>query len=190
MSHSIKPEEHELQQARQVIETAIESSQYVLKKDKAFTVHLGHAEKDDVGDFGVYGKARDSENGRIFFNTSVENWKQNLNELTVDIYGQAWFYEKEDNQEFVWQEFLANTTGLLLIDEISEGREPDYKSLKEEWNEKKESLSEQISFENQDNFSWQLKLILGRKLLDEYELEDFPELNRSDVVEAGDETFL
>lgn len=190
MNYSIKPEEHEIQQARQVVETAIESTMYVLEKEKSFTVHLGHAEKEEVGDFGVFGKARDSENGQIFFNTSADDWKQNLNDLTIDIYGQAWFYEKEENHEFVWQQLLANTTGLLLIDQISEGREPNYNGLQEEWSEKKENLSEQLSFDKQDNFSWQLKLILGRKLLDDHELNDFPELKRSDVIEAGDETFL
>jgi hypothetical protein len=101
MNHSIKPEEHELQQARQIVETAIESSKYTLDKQKPFTLHLGHAERDEVGDFGVFGKARDSENGQIFFNTSKDGWKQNLNDLTIDIYGQAWFYENKENHEFV-----------------------------------------------------------------------------------------
>jgi hypothetical protein len=190
MNYSIKPEEHELQQAQQIVETAIDSSRHVLEKGKPFTVHLGHAAKVEVGEFGVFGKARDSENGQIYFNTSVESWKQNLNDLTLDIYGQSWFYEKVDSVQFVWQQLLANTTGLLLIDQISEGREPDYNSLQEEWSEKKEDLSEQLSIEKQENFSWQLKLKLGRKLLDSYELKEFPELKRSDVIEAGDETFL
>jgi len=56
--------------------------------------------------------------------------------------------------------------------------------------EKKQDLSDQLSIENQENFSWQLKLILGRKLLDSYELDDFPDLNRSDVIEAGHNSFL
>lgn len=190
MNYSIKPEKYELQQAQQIIETAIESSKNILEKEEPFTVHLGHATEEEVGNFGVFGKSKNSENGQIHFNSSIDNWKQNLNDLTIDIYGQAWFYEKEENHEFIWQQLLANTTGLLLIDQISEGREPDYNSLQEEWSEKKENLSEQLSIENQENFSWQLKLKLGRKLLDEYELNEFPELNRSDVVEAGDETFL
>lgn len=189
MSYSIKPEEHELQQAQQVVETAIESCRHTLEKEQRFTLHLGHADKTEVGDFGVFGEARGSENGQIYFNTSIDGWKQNLNDLTIDIYGQAWFYEKEENHEFIWQELLANTTGLLLIDHISEGREPDHNSLEEEWSEKKEDLSEQL-INSRENFSWQLKLIIGRKLLENYEFEDLPELNRSDIIEAGDETFL
>lgn len=188
MNYSIKPEEHELQQARQVVETAIESSRHTLDKQQPFTLHLGHADKAEVGNFGVFGEARGSENGQIYFNTSVDGWKQNLNDLAIDIYGQSWFYEKEKNHEFVWQQLLANTTGLLLIDQISEGREPDYNGLEDEWNEKKEELSEQL-INSRENFSWQLKLILGRKLLDKHNLKEFPDLKRSDVIEAGDEVF-
>lgn len=190
MNYSIKPEEHELREARQVIETAIETCRHTLEKEESLHIHLGHAEKDEVGEFGVFGEASNSENGRIYFNTSAENWKQNLNDLTLDIYGQTWFYEKNDNHEFVWQQLLADITGLLLIEQVSEGREPDYNGLEEEWKQKKENLSEQLSTGSRENFSWQLKLILGRKLLDNHELEDLPDLKRSDVIEAGDEAFL
>jgi len=190
MNYSIKPEKHELEQARQLVETAIDSCKYTLDKKEPLKIHLGHAEKQQVGEFGVFGKARDSKNGQIFFNSSSDNWKQNINDLAIDIYGQTWFYENIENHMFIWQQFLANTTGLLLLDQISDGREPDYKGLKEEWNEKKQDLSEQLSLEQQENFSWQLKVILGRKLLDNYDLTDFPNLKRSDVIDAGDKTFL
>lgn len=189
MEYSIKPEEHELREARQVVEAAIESSRYVLEKEKSLNFHLGHTGKDEVGGFGVFGNAQSSENARIFFNTSVDGWKQNLNDLTIDVYGQSWFYEKAENMEFIWQQFLASTTGLLLLEQVSDGREPDYNGLEDEWSEKKQNLSDQLSVEKQENFSWQLKLILGQKLLEDHDLEDFPKLKRSDVIEAGDELF-
>lgn len=189
MNYSIKPEEHELRQARQIVETAIESSKHVLEKEDSLTLNLGHVSKDAVGSFGVFGEARTSESGNIHFNTSVENWKQNLNDLTLDIYGQSWFYEK-NKPEFVWQQMLANITGLLLIDQVSDGREPNYNGLEDEWRDKKDEVSEKLSYEKQENFSWELKLLLGRKLLDSYDLSELSDLNRSDVIEAGDETFL
>lgn len=189
MKYSIKPEKHELQQAHQVVEKSIESSKHALQKEQPLRIHLGYAEKEEVGDFGVFGEATDSKNGRIYFNTSKDTWKQNLTELTIDIYGQAWFYEKIDKLEFVWQQLLAETTGLLLLDKISEGREPDYNGLQGEWKQKKENLSEEIASGNKA-YSWQLKLIVGRKLLDDYDLEDLPTLNKSDLIEAGDKAFL
>lgn len=188
MSYSIKPEDHELSQARQVVENTIDSVKYTLEKEKALSLHLGHASKAETGEFGAFGHAENSENARLMFNTSSDNWKESLKELTVDVYGQAWFYENEDNHEFVWQQLLASITGLLLIEKVSNGREPDYNGLQEEWSEKKENLSEQL-VKSPENFSWQLKLILGRKLLEEHELEDFPDLKRSNVIEAGDEAF-
>lgn len=190
MNYSIKPEEHELREALQVVKGALESCRHTLEKDENLSIHLGYAERSETGEFGAFGSAKSSESARILFNTSVDNWKQNLNDLTIDIYGQAWFYEKAESIEFVWQQVLAATTGLLLINRISEGREPNYNGLQEEWRQKKEELSEQLSLENRDSFSWQLKLILGKELLEDNELKDFPGLKRSDVLEAGDDAFL
>jgi hypothetical protein len=118
----------------------------------------------------------------------VDGWKDNLEDLTADVYGQSWFYEKSEIN-FKWQQMLASITGLMLIEEISESKQIDLEEFREEWAENKTEISEQVSIENPVNISWQLKTAIGRKLLEEHELEDFPELKRSDVLEAGDALF-
>jgi hypothetical protein len=77
----------------------------------------------------------------------------------------------------------------MLIEEISEPREIDVEELQEEWAEKKTRISDKVSAENRGNLSWQLKLAIGRELTENHDLEDLPDLNRSDVLEAGDSLF-
>lgn len=188
MEYSISPEEHELRQARQIVEKTLESCSYVLEKEEELKVNLGHAEKEEARDYGVFGTARTSDSARIYFNPDTDGWKDNLEDLVADVFGQAWFYENSDT-ELKWQQLLASITGLMVIEKISEPREVERTGLKEEWAEKKTGLSERVSIENQEDLSWQLKTLIGRKLLEEYKLEDLPGLNRSDVLDAGDSVF-
>ncbi|QGA80051.1 hypothetical protein [Candidatus Nanohalobium constans] len=187
MNYSIKPEEHELREARQAVEKTLEGCKYVLEKDEDLEFSLGHTGLDAVEGFGVSGTALSPSTAEIFFNTEVDSWKENLEDLTADIYGQTWFYENSE-VNFVWQQVLASITGLMVIEKISDQKGVEIEDLQEEWAEKKTDISEQIS-EQPENLSWQLKTAIGHELLEEYELEEFPELNRTDVLEAGDSLF-
>jgi hypothetical protein len=187
MSYSIKPEEHELRAAREAVEKTLESCRYVLEKDEELEISLGHTDPDSVGEFGVSGAAVSPERAELFFNTEAEGWEGNLEDLTADVYGQAWFYEHCE-VTFVWQQVLASITGLMVIEKVSEERDVETEELQEEWAEKKTGISEEIS-EKPENLSWQLKTALGHKLLEKCDLEDLPELNRTDVLEAGDSLF-
>jgi hypothetical protein len=188
MGYSIRPEEHELRKAKEAVEKIIESCSYVLEKEEDLSVNLGYADKEEAEEFGAFGMARTSDSARILFNTEVDGWEDNLENLAADVYGQSWFYEKSE-VNFVWQRVLASITGLMLIEEISETREVELDSLREEWAEKKTEISEKVSVENVGTLSWKLKAEIGRELLEEHDLEDLPELKRSDVLEAGDALF-
>jgi len=158
-----------------------------LDKENDLRVNIGYANKDETGSYGVFGQAISPESAEVFFNSGVDSWKDNLEDLTADIYGQTWFYENSE-VNFVWQQLLASITGLMVIEQVSEPKEVEISEFKEEWAEKKTNLSEEYYGETVE-LSWQLKASIGRKLLEEYELEDFPALNRSDVLEAGDSLF-
>ena len=187
MNYSIKPEEHELRKAKQTVEKALEGAKYVLDKEEDLEINLGYASLEEVGEFGVFGSAVTPKEVEIFFNPNVEGWKNNLKDLAADLYGQTWFYENSE-VNFVWQQVLASTVGLIVIEKVSEEKEFEIEEFKEEWAEKKTKISQEIS-KASENLSWQLKLDIGHKLLEEHELEDFPDLNRSDVLEAGDKLF-
>lgn len=187
MTYSVKPEEHELRTARDAVERAVEACQYVVEKEEELEVSLGHIGREDVGEFGAFGEAVTSENARIYFNAEVDGWQENLEDLAADVYGQTWFYENSE-VNFVWQQVLASITGLIVIEEISEEKEFEVEGFREEWAEKKTDLSEEIS-KGHENLSWQLKVGIGRKLLEDNDLRDLPDLNRTDVLEAGDALF-
>jgi hypothetical protein len=188
MTYSIKPEKHELREARETVEKIISSCKYILEKDEDLSINLGYADKEETGEFGVFGTAKTSESAQIYFNTDVDDWRENLEDMAADVYGQTCFYENSE-VNFNWQRALASITGLMLIEEISEPREIDVEELQEEWAEKKTRISDKVSAENRGNLSWQLKLAIGRELTENHDLEDLPDLNRSDVLEAGDSLF-
>lgn len=188
MEYSIKPEKHELREAREIVEKIIESCKYVLEKEENLSVNLGYANRSETGEFGAFGAAETPKSATIYFNAQVDGWKDNLEDLSADVYGQSWFYENSEIN-FKWQQALASVTGLMLIEQISEQKEIEIEALQEEWAEKKTEISEKVSAENPENLSWQLKSAIGRKLLEENELEDLSELNRTDVLEAGDALF-
>jgi len=187
MNISIYPKEHELREAKQTVEKALEGAKYVLDKEEDLKINLGYASIEEVGEFGVFGSAVSPEELEIFFNSQVDDWKDNLEDLTADLYGRTWFYENSE-VNFVWQQILASITGLTVIEKISKERNFEISNFKQEWAEKKTSISKEVS-EKEENLSWQLKLGIGHKLLEAHELKHFPHLNRSDVLEAGDALF-
>lgn len=185
MSYEIRPETHELEKARRAVEKAFESCKYVLQKNKVLSVNLGSSSQEN---HGAHGLAASPTEAQLYFNPDVSDWDEDLKKTAVSIYGEAWYREKVDEVAFVWQEFLASASGLLLLEEVGEGREPEREGLDEEWTEKKDSLGDEVAFQ-EERFSWSLKLVLGRKLLEDRGLEYLSDLSRSDVLEAGEEAF-
>lgn len=185
MSYDLRPETHELEKARRTAEKAFESCKYTLEKNKVLAVNLGSSSENN---YGAHGLAASSTEAQIYFNPDVSGWKEDLKKTAISVYGEAWYREKVDELSFVWQEFLASISGLLLLEEVGEGREPKTEGLEDEWMDKKDSLSKELAFE-EERFSWSLKLLVGRKLLEDQGLEDISELTRGDVLEAGEQVF-
>ncbi len=191
MSYTIRPEQHELRKARETVEEILESCKFILEKDKMLEINLGAAPSGSSTEHGAHGTAINSEAAQVYFNPKIDSWVQDLEKVVRKEYAKSWFYEKTDPSGLLWRELLAETLGLMFLEENSEGRKPEENAeeFSEEWNEKKDSLGSQISIDNHENFSWQIKYFLGEKILEEYDLEDFPELTRSDIEEAGEEIF-
>lgn len=187
MNYSIKPEEYELREAKQVIEGVLASCQIFKEKESDFKIELGWEPEIHAGS--------DTEN-RIFigFNTSEEDWKEKLKTATAYGYAHSLYYEMGEQPVFNWQQVLMDSFGLMLLDEIlpeQAGKETEDVEEYEidNWVERKKELEEEIDYES-ENIPWQVSYLIGRRLLKRYSLEEFPDLKRSQVMEAGDETFL
>lgn len=185
MTYSIRPENHELETARTTVESALEGCRYVLEREEDLEIDLGCFDGEHHGARGTVQNRRELQ---IFFDPETDEWKEHLKQTAASLYGEAWFREKTGEITFVWQQLLASATGLLLLEQIGEGREPGNEGLEEEWQQKKSSLDSEL-LEETENFSWQLKTLLGRELASEEGLESLPETRKSDVIEAGDQLF-
>jgi hypothetical protein len=190
MSYSVRPEEHEIRTAREKVEGILEGAKYTLEKDEMLEVNLGSSPSQAPGEFGASGVAINSEAAQIYFDPGKESWQEDLETVTRKIYAKAWFYEKTDPSDFLWQEILAEALGHVFLEQTGDEREVEEpESFEEEWEKVKDDLGEELSVELQENLSWQLKKLIGRKILENHEMEDFPRLTKSDVEEAGDEIF-
>lgn len=180
MDYDVNPEEHEFQKARNTVENVLESCQYILERDKSFEVNIGSY----PGERGARGLA-EAFNLQIYFNPDVDGWQEELRQVVQNYYAKSWFYEKHD-PAFFWEEVLASSLGLMFLEEAGYEREPEeVESSKAEWKDKKELLSEEV-FEVRTEFSWQLNWFIGKRLIEEHDLEDFTDLTKKDVIKAGD----
>ena len=185
MSYRIRPEKHELMTARETIEGVLEGCKHELEKNKMLEVNLGVAPSGSTGEHGARGVAVNSEAAQIYYDPEVDNWREDLEKVVRKEYGKSWFYENMEMSGLVWQELLADTFGLMFL-AVVEAREPE-EDVSQEWRDKRERLKNHVSRENPEDFSWQLKWMLGEKLAEEQGLENLSELKRSDVESAGDE---
>lgn len=185
MSYRIRPEEHELRKASETVGNILEGCKHELEKNKVLEVNLGVAPSGSTGEHGARGVAVNSETAQIYFDPETDNWSEDLEKVVRKEFGKSWFYEQMEMSGLVWQELLAEIFGLMFLSQV-EDREVE-KNVGEDWDEKKEKLKEHITPEVQEDFSWELKWVLGRKLLEDYELKELPELTRSVIEEAGEE---
>jgi len=191
MSYTIRPEAHELREARETIQGVLEACKYILEKDEMIEVNIGSAPSDNQIDFGASGYTVNSEQAQIFIRPEKDGWKKDLEKLVYQIYGESYYYEKTEFSGFLWQNLVAEALGLMFLEQNTEGREPekDQEEFKDEWKNLKDSLADQVSEIDPESIQWQIKWYIGEKLTDEHSFEEFDSLKKSDVKEVGEEIF-
>jgi len=185
MSYRVRPEEHELRKARETVEGVLEGCKHELEKNKVLEVNLGAAPSGNTGEHGARGVAVSSETAQIYFDPETDGWNEDLEKVIRKEFGKSWFYEQIEISGLVWQELLAEAFGLMFLGQLEEREVTE--EVADEWDEKKEKLKKHISPEFQEDFSWELKWLLGEQLLERYELEELPNLKRGDIEKAGEE---
>lgn len=191
MSYTIRPEEHQLREARQVVEGVMESCKYILEKDQMLELNLAASPSSASIGHGAHGLTANAETAQIYFRPEVKSWKNDLEKVVYGAYGKSWFYEKTAPSGLLWRELLAESFSLMFIDQNTAGERPDAvpAEFEEEWGELKAVLKLQVSEQTVEEFSWQLKWFIGNSILEDKEIEEFPDLRKSDVEEAGEELF-
>ncbi len=186
MNYTVKPEEHELREARDIVTGVIESCKVIQEKEDSFETQIGW-------DTIIQGGSSSSEEVYVYFNTD-EDWNDRLKTATAYGYAQSLFWELFASEEmtYVWQETLLDAFSLHFVEQVlpdlaeEDVEEADADEVNT-WEQIKEDFSEEIQFGPE--VSWEINYLIGQKLLENHELEELPELTRSDVVDAGDEIF-
>ncbi len=197
MSYSIKPEEHELRQAKQIVEEAIATCKTVEEKEKDFEISLGwlFPPPEIENPSGASGASGDREFIYLEFNSTVDDWKNDLRPVTAYSYGRSLFAERMENEvQFGWQELLMEAFALQFLDRVyedtaSENLEWSKSELEDAWPQVRESLDEEAVWFEADDPIWSTAYYIGQELLEAHDLNKLPELKRSDVIEAGDRIF-
>ncbi len=203
----IRPEEHELRKARRTVEGSLEACKAVREKEN-LTVALGWTEEGFVKEemWGVHGYTTSKDRMEIQFNSEVERWKEALEATVAHEFAHTIFFETVPYEEttFNWQYILFEAHSQNFAEKIFPDIETPWREyieaeeLETFWPEVKEIISDEIEQDSElmyggENFpqwlGYSLAYRIGQELLKDHELEELPELKRSDVVEAGDELF-
>lgn len=159
---------------------------------------------------GVSGIAFGPGTLELKFNTDVKTWKKAIEGTAAHEFGHTFFFEKrgfkhDDNRPlwvYVLNEALAQNLAEMAVPEAPEPWREKFSvdEIAEYWPEIKEDLDRDYEFPEPmyinpseggypNWLGYSLSYQIGKALLKEHDIEELPELERSDVVETGDRIF-
>jgi len=215
MKAEIKPKEAELEEARKLVSEALEKAEKNLPRETDYTVSIAWTEQEFVLDRmdGTSGRAHSADFLEIKFNTEPEKWRDAIKSTAVHEYAHTWHYEKRYNAEgrndFVWQYVIDEALTQVFAEKMFDHSPPHRTEHSREevagyWSKIK---SEEIE-RSFDGISWPYSLyinksdsgypnwlgysmsyLIGKELLKDHSLEEFPELGKQDLIKAGDRVF-
>ncbi|MFB6100800.1 MAG: DUF2268 domain-containing putative Zn-dependent protease [Candidatus Nanohalobium sp.] len=209
-----KPDTDELEEAKELAREGVERGEKVLPKEKELKIGFGWNGDDFVKEKmgGTRGMAYSPVYLKVEFNSRVDEWKENVVASAVHEYAHTYFYEKKamdsDDEMPMWMyilnEALSQNTTARLVPEVSnpwrtkQSKEEiaDYwDKIKEEELDRTYSFPDPLFIDRSEGgypnwLGYSLAYLIGKKLREDgVELKEFPELEREDVVEAGNKLF-
>lgn len=185
MNYSIKPEKHELEQARNIIEQVVGTAEAFQEKDQALNFGLAWDRK-------IEPVVASSQKVILRFNTDLDDWENQFRGAVARGYAQTWFLE-HIQPELHWQELLMLGHSLHFSERVTgtEAKIDDKKTIAEIWPEIKDNLSLSKDEINHEliHHGFSLAYLIVEELLENHEMKDIPELSRSEIIEAGDRIF-
>lgn len=212
----VKPSKQDLKEAREVVSEALKKAEKRLPRKDDYTVSLGWTEQDFVIDRmdGTHGRAYSAKFFEIKFNTAGEKWKRAIKTTAAHEYAHTWHYEKRYNSggrnKKIWQYVIDEAITQNFAEKIFPNYSPDHRTehtkekIAEYWPEIRDEeldrdtgdvswpYSLYINKRDEGYPNWlgySMSYLLGKKLLEDYKLEEFPELEKSDVIKAGNKVF-
>ena len=206
----LKPEQKDLKKAKRLAEKGIEKAQGELPKNEEVKVGFSWTEEPFALENmnGVSGKSFGSHYFHVSFNSDVKMWKKALIGTAIHEYGHTYFYEniEQDYSEVLWRYILDEALTQNLTKKLApESPEPwrtahSIEEIAQYWPEIKEQLDREVNhpdplYINKDDegfpnwLGYSLSFRIGQKILEDYNLEEFPNLDKQHVVKAGNKLF-
>lgn len=186
MDYSIKPGEHELREARQEVENVLESYSFALDIENV-EIELGWQRIERGSSLVSAGGSRI---------TLVINPEKKLEELEKNVLRgllEIEFLKKADYSRinYNWQEVAKFAYVKNRIKNLVDEQHQEDPELEENWESLRENLSREVTEFDEEFYmnAAQLGETIGRKLLEDHEVEDIPQLKKSNIVDTGDEFF-
>lgn len=189
MKYSIKPEEHELRQVRNRVEEVTSSYSHAFEAGNV-QFYLGWQKLERGASFFY-----DGGNTLTLVTDLKKNWKTSIEKAVLRGLSHIEFMELSglDEITFNWQEVLRLGYTEMKLAELINGEIEHKEELGDRWNEIRKHLSNRVDSEEFNEFFYRntgtLAGMIGQKLLEKHDLEEFPGLKRSDIIEAGDALF-
>lgn len=212
MNYRINTAKNDIETARENIQKGLKKVSEALPKETTLDVDVGWNSSDFVVNKmkGTSGKSYGPGRIRILFNSNAENWEKNIQGSAVHEYTHAWFYEKigslvEEEWRYILDEALTQNMTEKLVPEAEEPWRTKFskeelseywpKIKEEELDKKREGWPDPLFISRDDKgeypnwLGYSLAYQIGKELLKDHTPEDFPELKKKDVIEAGDNLF-
>lgn len=200
MAYDVRPTSGELEEARAVVEIALDSAQRHLS-DELPDLHVGLGWSDRPALTAEFGGALAvcdaSDRVRVLFNTDVEDWTDAVMAATARGVGEAWFRARlpDERVAFHWQAVLAAAAGSCLAAEVAPPTPTpwaDTDRLAEAWRAVHPYLGDAAQDEDlwndPDTPPYPIES-LGACLATEMELSALPHLTRSEMVQRLEDIF-
>lgn len=216
MAKEIKPTEEELNEARKLVNEALDNAEQELPKQVDYTVSLGWTEESFVIEKmdGTSGMAYSEDVFEVKFNTKPDNWRIAIKVTTAHEFAHTWHYENNDcdnRNDKVWQYVLDEAITQVFAERLYPEHSPAHRTkvsrneISKFWPEiRDKELSKDMEdtshpypvYINKGDakypnwLGYSMSYLIGKHLLENgYELEDFPDLEKEEVIEAGNKLF-
>jgi len=204
----IKPSKQEFQCAREISKEALNKASSTLQKKSETNIDLVWTEEphfiQNMG--GARGMPFGHKIIRIDFNTQPKGWKDKLKVAVAHEYAHLWHSEKTDKSNthrwaYFIEEGLTQNFAELLYPDIAQGHRTKHsiEDMKKYWPRVRELIQgprlatwDPIFFGNEEFPKWlgySMSYQIGQKLMKDHNLREFPELEKGDVIKAGDSIF-
>lgn len=198
MAYDVRPTAGELEEARAVVEIALDSADRELPDGlQDLRVGLGWTDSPVVTeDFGGAIAVCDApDRVRVLFNGVDDGWADAVMAATARGAGQAWLRAAlpDERIAFQWQAVLAAAAGISLAARVANSTPTpwvDSARLAESWPDLEPYLADSVHtsdvFDDEDTPVYPIES-LGARLAEVTDLAAFPSMTRSDVTTRLDE---